>query len=147
MAPQWCGSNTTLIILKICGLLGAVGSGLYTTFEVMYSASGEENNQIRWKIINTYLSIFAIVITSAELNLLRHPQMAKFGAFLTTFTGRAILYVFIGGLLLKSWGFIPGIWMLATAGLNITAQCMCPKALLGEVSGKKPDESAAPSRI
>jgi hypothetical protein len=129
MPPQWCGSNTTLYILRACGLLGAIGSGLYTTFMVMYAPASSDQATWRWKVIYFYLAFFSVAITSAELDLLRHPAMQKYGNFLTSFTGRAILYVFIGGLLLHEWGFVPGCFMLFTAGLNIVAQCFCPKAL------------------
>ena len=134
-----CGGYEWLIVLKGMGILGSFGAGFYSTYMALFAPSGSEENKIRWKIIFFFLAFFSVLCTSAELNLLKHPAMAKYGVFLTSYIGRAIFYIFIGGLLLKDYGFIPGCWLLGTAILNIFALCCCKDAI--ENGGKKKQQN------
>lgn len=129
MPPQCCGEKTPLYVLTGLGLLGAVGSGLYTTYMFLW-----EYENIRWSIIHLYLTFFSVAIVSAELGLLNHPAFKKFGMFLTTFTGRAFFYIFIGGLVLDGWGWACGIYMIALGLLNLFAQCAWSDALSAKTS-------------
>lgn len=119
-----CGPKTPLYVLKALGIAGALGSGFYTTFRLMW-----QPENVRWAIVFFYLSLFAVIILSAELNLLKHRLFRRSGLFLTSFTGRAFFYIFMGGLMLQDYGLIPGIWMICTGFFNLFAQCMFSDAL------------------
>lgn len=121
------------IILRVMGILGAIGIGLYSANDFLWAPF-----DLRFKIVDAYLCMFAAVIISAEMNWMTHPWIAGFGLFLTKYTGRAIFYIFLGGLVLDGYGYIPGIWLLATAVLNIVSLCFC--------SGKLKDNKAADTK-
>jgi hypothetical protein len=113
-----------LIALKVFGIIGAFGCGCYTTYGVMYDAA-----DLRSRILFFYLAWFCVVLLSAELNLLAHRHFKRFGRFATTFTGRALLYIFIGGLLLNGWiGYTIGGYLIALGLANIVGQFAFPSA-------------------
>jgi hypothetical protein len=143
MPPKWLGSRGTLLLLKVLGILGAIGCGEYATYSVMWHPDG-----FRWAILFFYIVLFSLFIITAELELLQHKVFKQFSKFLTTFTGRAIFYIFIGGLLLKDYGWIPGIWMISVGFLNVIAQCACSEALnvsLWTGKQKEKPQGAAPT--
>lgn len=119
------GPRTVYYLLKIAGIFGAISAGIYTCNKLMY-----DYQNIRWSIIDFYETLFSLFIVSAELEQLEHPALKKFGLFLTTYIGRAIFYIFMGGLLLDgSWGMVPGIWLLVCGVINIMALCACKEQL------------------
>lgn len=124
-APSCFGRGTVYYGLKAMGLLGAVGCGLYTCFELMWS----ESNNIQWKIIYVYLTLFSAVIISAECDLMVHPRLKEFSLFITKHIGRSMFYIFMGGVILQEYGYIPGIWLITTGVLNVLALLLCSQAL------------------
>ena len=113
-----------IIVLKVLGVIGAFASGCYTTYGVMYNAE-----DLRSRILFFYLSWFAVIMLSAELNLLAHRHFKRFGRFATTFTGRALFYIFIGGLLLNGWiGYTIGGYLIGLGVFNIVGQFMFPNS-------------------
>ena len=127
--PSCFGPKTMTYVLKGLGVTGAVGCGWYTSFKLMW-----DNENVRWAIVFFYLSFFCIAIVSAELNLLNHPHFSKFGRFLTTYVGRAVFYIFIGGLLLDGNGWYPGMYMIILGVVNIVSQCLFSDQLDAQVS-------------
>ena len=111
--------------LKVLGMIGALGTGMYTTFIIMWG----DDLQFRTAIVFFYLAIFCVFIISAELGLLNHPHFRKFGRFLTTCVGRAAFYIFIGGLQLDGYGYITGIYMISLGVLNVLLQCFCAEKI------------------
>lgn len=130
MANFLClGPRTMYWVLKMAGVLGAIGSGVYSCFQMMW-----QYENIRLSIIHFYVTLFSVFILSAEFEILEHPWTRKLGMFLTRYIGRAIFYIFIGGLLLEHWGFVPGVWMIAAGVLNVLVLCMCKDQLDGKAA-------------
>ena len=117
-APTCCGPRTLYYILQVGGIVGAVASGLYTTYMLMW-----EYTTLRWAIMYFYLTVFSFAIIIAELGFLQHKAFHTYAMFLTTYTGRGLFYIFMGGLLLKDWGIVVGIYMFTMAILNIGSVC------------------------
>ena len=143
MPPTCLGPNTILYLIRVAGIIGGYAGGLQTTYRLMWPV---EFN-IRTEILMGYLTIFNLLILSAEFNLLDHPIFKKFGKFMTTFSGRAFFYVFIGGLILDGdvwYEYIPGVYMLCVALLNIIALCCWGNYLEGATKGGALPSSAAP---
>lgn len=143
MAPSFCGPKTVLYLIRGAGLLGGFGGGLDTTYKLMWP----ETFNIRWAIIFFYLCIFCLFIISAELDLLNHPIFKKFGRFMTTFSGRAFFYLFIGGLIMNGsewYQYIPGVYLCACAILNIVALCCWGNYLDGADSVEDKKGGSAP---
>lgn len=133
------GPKTWEYVLKAASLLGIVAAGFYTTYRLMWNF-----DDLRWAIVFGYLIIFNVVLFSAELNLLKHRHFKRFGRFLTTFVGRALFYVFIGGLLLDGIeGWVIGIYLMTLGVANIIAQCVCSN----EESAKADAIAATPAAI
>lgn len=122
MPPKasFIGSRLSQNILKALGVAGAIACGLFSTYKLMW-----QPESVRWAIVFFYVSFFSLFIISAELGLLNHKQFRKFGMFLTTYSGRAAFYIFLGGLLLHDYGWIPGVYMLCLGVTNVVAQCVC----------------------
>ena len=120
--PPWLSGKASQIILKIAGLLGCFGAGCYCCFGVMWNFQN-----LRMSIVLVYLTAFCAILLSAELKLLdMHRHFKQCGRFLTTFTGRALMYIFIGGLLLEGVaGYIVGIYLITLGIVNMLAQCLC----------------------
>lgn len=119
--PNCFGPKTLPYLLKAACVLGCVGSGFYTTYKLIW-----EFSNLRWTIVFGYCTVFAVLLLSAELNLLAHRHFKRFGRFMTTFVGRAFFYIFIGGLLLEGIeGWCVGIYLMTLGVINIGAQCAC----------------------
>lgn len=120
--PPWLTGNKSRIVLKIAGILGSLGAGCYCAFRLMWNF---EN--LRMGIVYAYLTLFCAILLSAELTLLdMHRHFKQFGRFLTTFTGRALVYIFIGGLMLEGVpGYVVGIYLITLGIVNLLAQCLC----------------------
>ena len=67
--PMCFGADTTLILLRVAGIIGSYATGLYTCYKIMWDPTS-----IRWAIVFFYVTLFAVVIPSAELGLLKHPR-------------------------------------------------------------------------
>jgi hypothetical protein len=118
------GPRTMYWLLKFAAILGAVGAGVYSCNQLMYTYT-----TIRWSLLHFYNTIFSLFIFSAEFELLEHPALKATFGILLSYTGRALFYFFMGGLMLDSWGYVPGIWLLCTGAANIIALCFCKAQL------------------
>jgi hypothetical protein len=137
-AGQCCGPRTWYWVLKVLGILGATGCGLYSSFSLIWRPGS-----FRWAVIFAYLVFFSVVIQSAELELLSHPWLSKYMKFLRSYFGRAAFYFFLGGLTLNGvdwYDYIPGCFMIATGLLNLMVLCCAG----GQLKGGGVDMDAGP---
>eukprot|EP00760_Papus_ankaliazontas_P010740 PhM_4_TR14427/c0_g2_i1/m.24274 len=137
--PQCCGAKTVPLTLHALGIVGAVAAGLYTTDKLMW-----DHGSLRWAIMYTYLIAFSFVVIVAELGFLQANVFRTYAMFLTTYTGRGIFYIFFGGLLLKGWGLVVGIYLMVVGGVNICSVCCLSEHLKAEHQ-RVPSESQPPT--
>ncbi|ORC86833.1 uncharacterized protein TM35_000251290 [Trypanosoma theileri] len=108
--------------LQILGVLGAFGSGSFALFLLMWFQP-HDINSVRMYIAYVYITLFAVLIPAAELNLMQHRHLVRFSRFMLSHVGRAFMYVFMGGLLLgqQVGGWVVGVYMIALGVLNLFA--------------------------
>ncbi|KEG08601.1 hypothetical protein DQ04_06831030 [Trypanosoma grayi] len=114
-------------VMQVLGVLGAFGSGSYALYLLMWFRP-DGIDTLRTFVAYAYLTLFAVVIPSAELGMMQHRHLVRFARFLLSHVGRAFLYIFMGGLLLGQdvAGWILGAYMIALGVLNVVAACTTP---------------------
>ncbi|ESL10636.1 hypothetical protein TRSC58_01627 [Trypanosoma rangeli SC58] len=111
--------------LQLLGVAGAFGSGSFALFLLMWSPP-RELGEVRMHIAFVYVVFFAVVLPAAELGMMQHQHLARFTRFLLSHVGRALVYIFIGGLLLGNHvgGWVVGVYMISLGVLNVLAACV-----------------------
>jgi hypothetical protein len=116
------GPRTVYWMLKAAALLGALGAGLYSCNELIFPKDSDDRTA-QWTLLHFYNTLFSVLVTSAEFEVLEHPTLKAAFGVLQSYVGRAAVYVFMGGLLMDGWGYIPGVWLMVVATCNILGLC------------------------
>lgn len=140
-----CGAQYVVWLTKIAGVIGAYFCGCYNVYRICFDSDFTKPDNYRWLIVYIYLVVFCLAIIVAELGLLKHRVFSKFGKFLTSFSGRGLIYLFVGGLMFDRndnnyYNYIPGIYMILIAVFNIIIQCAFKKKYEAYLKGETLDE-------
>uniref|UniRef100_A0A6U4P6B6 Uncharacterized protein n=1 Tax=Neobodo designis TaxID=312471 RepID=A0A6U4P6B6_NEODS len=116
------GPRTVYWVLKISALLGALGAGLYSSNHLIFPKD-DDDKEPQWVLLHFYNTLFSVLVTSAEFEVLEHPKLKAAFGVMQSYIGRAATYIFMGGLLMDGWGYVPGVWLMAVALANVLGLC------------------------
>eukprot|EP01062_Namystynia_karyoxenos_P062134 TRINITY_DN55062_c0_g1_i1.p2 TRINITY_DN55062_c0_g1~~TRINITY_DN55062_c0_g1_i1.p2 ORF type:complete len:175 (+),score=69.37 TRINITY_DN55062_c0_g1_i1:82-606(+) len=118
---QTCTPRFMRLAVKCLGVLGCAAAAFYCLFRLF---SGDiPSPKVRWALLFIYLSLLSCALAAAELGWGQIRPLYQYFMLLTSHFGRAVLYVFIGCLLLDGYGWYPGLFLIAVGVCNLFMVC------------------------